>query len=261
MPFEKETEVACSAFREASDLFLKKRSEVTLKENDMGVFDVVSGNDVLVEEYIKKNISESFPNDSFFCEESGETGSSERVWVIDPIDGTVNYTRNIPIYGCQLVLLVNREPAMSVLYLPENGEMYTAVRGHGASLNGKRLDVSSMVSMHDSIVSTSDYSRGSVEFRNGQVRFMEILHDKVARFKMLGSACCDFAYFASGRTDCHIRFVRNIWDFMPGMLLAEESGGIYDKELFDKHRLLIMCSSEEALKDMSSAIRNGMNWQ
>lgn len=260
MRFAKETETACRAMREASELYLKKDSEVERKENEMGVFDVVSGNDVLIEEYLKKSLSEAFPSDSFYCEESGNTGDSERVWVIDPIDGTVNYTRGIPVYGCQLVLMEKDVPVMAVLYLPETDEMYTAEKGCGATLNGRKLNVRNDVTMHDSIVSTSDYSRGSKEYRAGQVKFMEILHDKVARIKMMGSACCDFAYFASGKTDCHIRFVRKIWDFMPGMLLAEEAGGVYDRELYDEHRLLIMCSSETALKEMSAAIREGFGW-
>ena len=108
--------------------------------------------------------------------------------------------------------------------------------------------------MHDAIVSTSDYSRGSAKFKEGQVKFMELLHDKVARFKMFGSASCDFAYFASGRTDCHIRFVRKLWDFLPGLLISIEAGGIYDRDLYDRERLLIMCSSETALKDISDIL-------
>ena len=79
--------------------------------------------------------------------------------------------------------------------------------------------------------------------------------DKIARFKMFGSASCDFAYFASGRTDCHIRFVRKLWDFLPGLLISIEAGGIYDRDLYDGHRLLIMCSSERALKEISDILR------
>ncbi len=255
MPYDEEMEVACRAVREASRKYIFRESEVKLKSNDAGAYDVVSENDVLIEEYIKSEITNAFPKDSFLCEESGEDIRSDRVWVIDPIDGTVNYTHRTPLYGIQLALMVKEDAVMSVIYLPEFDEMYTAVKGHGASLNGKKLDVRSRVPMHDSIVSTSDYSRGSAAYREGQIRFMELLHQKVARFRMFGSACCDFAFFASGRTDCHIRFVRNLWDFLPGLLISIEAGGIYDHELYDKHRLLIMCASEEALKDISGILR------
>ena len=255
MSYSKELDVACRAIKDASEEYIFKRSEVKIKENDMGAYDVVSDNDVLIENYIKKRISEAFPNDSFLCEESGEQINSERVWVIDPIDGTVNYTHNIPLYGIQLALMIDDYAVLAAIYMPEFDEMYTAVKGEGAYLNGKKLNVRNDVSMHDSIVSTSDYSRGSVEYREGQVKFMELLHEKVARFKMFGSASCDFAYFASGRTDCHIRFVRKLWDFLPGLLISIEAGGIYDHELYDKHRLLIMCSSERALEEISGILR------
>ena len=256
MPYDEEMEVACKAIREASQRYIFKESEVKLKSNDVGAYDVVSENDVLIEEYIKSAIANAFPKDSFLCEESGEDIRSDRVWVIDPIDGTVNYTHHTPLYGIQLALMVKEDAVMSAIYLPEFDEMYTAVKGHGACLNGRRLDVRSKVTMHDSIVSTSDYSRGSVEYREGQIKFMELLHQKVARFRMFGSASCDFAFFASGRTDCHIRFVRKLWDFLPGLLISIEAGGIYDHELYDEHRLLIMCASEEALKDISGILRS-----
>ena len=255
MAFTKEMDVACKAIREASSKYIFNKSKVKLKDNDAGAYDVVSENDVLIEEYIKKAISQAFPDDSFLCEESGSQIGSDRVWVIDPIDGTVNYTHGIPLYGIQLALMIKDDGVMAVIYLPEFDEMYTSIKGEGAYLNGKRLNVKNDVSMHDTIVSTSDYSRGSAEYREGQIRFMELLHDKVARFKMFGSASCDFAYFASGRTECHIRFVRKLWDFLPGLLISIEAGGIYDHELFDEHRLLIMCSSEKALKDISAILR------
>ena len=260
MNYSKELDVACKAIREASSKYIFSESEVRIKDNDAGAYDVVSENDVLIENYIKDAIHSSFPEDSFLCEESGSQIYSDRVWVIDPIDGTVNYTHNIPLYGIQLALTVKDDAVMAVIYLPEFDEMYTAVKGEGAFLNGRRLDVRNDVSMHDSIVSTSDYSRGSAKYREGQIRFMELLHDKIARFKMFGSASCDFAYFASGRTDCHIRFVRNLWDFLPGLLISTEAGGIYDHELYDEHKLLIMCSSEKALIDISGVLRDGMEF-
>ena len=258
MDYRREIDIACKAIKEASDKYIFTRSEVKKKGKESDGYDVVSENDVLIENYIKQAISKEFPDDSFICEESGEERRSDRVWVIDPIDGTVNYTHDIPLYGIQLALMVKEDAVIAVIYLPEFDELYTAEKGQGAFLNGRKLNVRNNVSMHDTIVSTSDYSRGSKAYREGQIKFMELLHDKIARFKMFGSACCDFAYFASSRTDCHIRFVRNIWDFLPGLLISKEAGGLYDHELYDEHRLLIMCSSEEALKDISKILREGM---
>ena len=252
--YSKELDVATKAIKDASKEYIFKKSEVKIKDNEAGAYDVVSENDVLIEIFIKKRISEAFPDDSFLCEESGEEIRSDRVWVIDPIDGTVNYAHNIPLYGIQLALMIDDVAEMAVIYLPEFDEMYTAIRGNGAYLNGRRLDVRNNVSMHDAIVSTGDYSKGSAEYRQGQLKFMELLHDKVARFKMFGAACCDFAYFASGRTECHIRFVRKLWDFMPGLLICTEAGGSYDKELYDKHKLLVLCSSKRTLSEITKVL-------
>ena len=258
MDYRRELDIACKAIKEASSKYIFTKSEIKRKGKDSDAYDVVSENDVLIEDYIKEAIGKEFPNDSFICEESGEERRSDRIWVIDPIDGTVNYTHNIPLYGIQLALMVGDDAVVAVIYLPEFDEMYTAEKGHGAFLNGRRLNVRNEVPMHDSIVSISDYSRGSEAYRKGQIRFMELLHDKIARFKMFGSACCDFAFFASGRTDCHIRFVRNIWDFMPGLLISIEAGGICDHDLYDQHKLLIMCSSESALRDISDILKEGL---
>ena len=90
--YSRELDVATKAIRDASKEYIFKKSEVKIKDNDAGAYDVVSENDVLIENFIKKRISEAFPDDSFLCEESGEELRSDRVWVIDPIDGTVNYT-------------------------------------------------------------------------------------------------------------------------------------------------------------------------
>ena len=260
MDFTDERTTAADAVMEAVSLYLRKEKGTRDKDNGDGMYDVVTDNDVLIEEYIKARLTEAFPGDSFLCEESGTEGDSDRVWVIDPIDGTVNYAHGIPLYGCQLALTVGGEPVMSLLYLPEYGETYTAERGKGAYLNGSRIVLDSGAGMHDSIVSTSDYSRGSSAYREGQLRFMHALHDKVARFRMLGSACCDFAFLASGRTDCHIRFVRNPWDFLPGMFLCQEAGAVFDRELYDEHRLLVMCASERALSEIVPVLRENRVW-
>ena len=258
--YSREIEIASQALKDAADMYLSKDTEVVRKENEMGVFDVVSGNDILVEGYVKSKLSDAFPEDSFYCEESGESGDTDRVWVIDPIDGTINYTRHIPIYGCQLALMIGGTPVISVLYLPEYDELFTAEKGCGAYLNGKRLDIRREIPMKDSILSIGDYSRGSRRFREDQVTVMNVLHDRVGRIKMMGSACCDFAFFASGRTDYHMRFVRKLWDFLPGMLLAQEAGAVYDKDLYDSRRLLVMAASESNLREIAEAISENMVW-
>lgn len=98
-------------------------------------------------------------------------------------------------------------------------------------------------------MTTGDFSRRSEEYRLMQARLMSECRDVVGRFKMFGAACVDFAYLASGRTDVHVRFVNKIWDFLPGLHLAEAAGAVYDRDLLDETGVLIMCSSSEVLDE------------
>ena len=77
---------------------------------------------------------------------------------------------------------------------------------------------------------------------------------------MMGSSCCDFAVFASGRNDIHVRFVRKPWDFMPGFLLSTEAGGVYDAGCFEEHRLYVVANSREVLDDFRRQVLDRMDW-
>lgn len=243
--FGKELAIAVSAVRKASSFYSGSR-ECSDKATDTGVYDVVTSCDIDLEGSLISSLKGSFPGDVFISEENGgEPLTDERTWVIDPIDGTVNFARGIPLYGTQLALLVNRLPVLAVIYLPAYDEMYTATESDGARLNGDPISVSEDRPLRDSIISTGDYSRRSVKFRTSQASVMNMMYDCVARVKMFGASCCDFAFFASGRTDLHLRFVNNLWDFVPGMFIAETAGGHYDRAYLEKHSLLIFAPSKE----------------
>ena len=258
--YDREIGIATSAVRKAASVYLNGSSNVEDKDNPVGTYDVVSGNDILAERMIKDAISDAFPDDSFICEESGDDIHSDRKWVIDPIDGTINYTRGIPVFGTQVALTEGDEPLISVMYLPTCDEMYVAVKGDGATMNGQRLDMRHVIDMKKSLLSIGDYSRGSVEFRENQSRLMDVLRDKVGRIKMMGSSCYDFCMFSAGRVDYHTRFIRNPWDFVPGVLMARESGAVYDEDLFKRKKLYMAACSEENLSSIVDEVNLGMVW-
>ena len=138
--------------------------------------------------------------------------------------------------------------------------MYVAVKGRGATMNGQRLDMRHVIDMKKSLLSIGDYSRGSVEFRENQSRLMDVLRDKVGRIKMMGSSCYDFCMFSAGRVDYHTRFIRNPWDFVPGFLMARESGAVYDDDLYERKRLYMAACSEDNLSSIVDAVNLGMAW-
>ena len=260
MRYEKEIETAVKAARRASALYMGNDSAVHAKGNEVGTYDVVSDNDVDAERMIIDTIRSEFPEDSFICEESGEQVRSDRRWIIDPIDGTINYVRGIPVFGTQIALTEGDQPLISVMYLPSSDEMFTSEKGSGAYLNGKRLDMRRKVGMKESVLSIGDYSRGSTEFRINQSRLMDVLRDSIGRIRMMGSSCFDFCSFSAGRTEYHTRFVRNPWDFVPGFLMAEESGAVYDEDLYKRKKLYMAACSEENLREIVSLISERMEW-
>ncbi len=243
-----ELETLEALFREAAGL-LDGVGDVRVKGTVAGVYDAVTDVDVRIEKLIVDGIKSRFPGDSVISEETApDSPVGSRTWAIDPIDGTVNMVRGIPIYGIQGVFMRDGVPEASAISLPAFGEMYTASED-GAFLDGVPIRTAEPRPLRECILSTGDFSRRSERYREMQARLMSDCRDCVARFKMFGAACSDFAYLASGRTDVHVRFVNRIWDYKPGMYLAEKAGAVYDRDLLEKEGILIMCSCEEVLEE------------
>lgn len=226
-----------------------KSGKVGVKATDTGVYDVVSDADLNAEAHIIDVIRSSFPDDTIISEETSPDACTEgRSWAIDPIDGSMNMVRGIPFYGMQGVFMIDGDPKVSVICLPEFGEVYEA-SSDGAFMNGSRIHTADARPLRECILTTGDYSRRSQEYRSMQAALLSECRDSVARIKMFGAACVDFAYLASGRSDIHIRFVNKIWDFMPGLFLAEKAGARYDRDLLDSTGILMLCSSGMVLDE------------
>lgn len=257
--YSEESKVATEAVTRAVEYYMSHQNEVRIKSSPLGVYDLVSSNDEKAEKIIKQTISCTFPEDSFVCEESGSTIKNDRKWIVDPIDGTINYAHGIPIFGTQVALVEGDEPIVSVMCIPISHEMYIAKKGSGATLNGKKLDMRHVLPLNQSLLSIGDYSKGRMDFRENQSRLMDVLRDNAGRIKMMGSSCFDFTMFSAGRTEYHTRFVRNPWDFIPGFLMAQESGAVFDEDLFRKRELYMAACSDENLSEIMQYV-DKMNW-
>ena len=193
---------------------------------DKGKFDVVTSNDYKIEEYIIGAIQKEFPMDKVLGEEtSSSTDVTGRTWTIDPIDGTYNMSRNSPLFGIQCALYINEDIVFSIIYLPKFDELFYAEKGGGAYLNGRKISVAQN-NLEHAVISFGDFPHTRPDDFNDEHNLMKKLSSKVAKIRMLGSACFDFAYLASGRTDGTIIFTRNKWDIAPGILIASEAGAI-----------------------------------
>lgn len=244
----RELDVLLEAFRGSSEL-VRRPAEVRLKPTAAGVYDSVTEVDAEIERRVIGAIRSEFPDDAIISEESSpDAEAAERTWAIDPIDGTVNLSRGMPMFGMQGVFMLGGRPKASAILLPSYGEEYAAL-DDGAFLNGEPIRTAEPRPLKECILSTGDFSRRSQDYRRMQALLLSECRDSVARFKMFGAACMDFAYLACGKTDVHLRFVNRIWDFMPGLLLAEKAGAVYDRDLLEETGILILCSSQEVLDD------------
>ena len=245
----RESDFIQDVFRTVAPKVLSGNRVAHEKDTELNVYDVVTDSDVSTEKYILSRISEEFPEHSVISEETHpDAAEGERCWYIDPIDGTMNYTRGIPFFGLQAALVEDGVPILSCIYLPVFDEMYVA-DASGAYLNGCPMHTAEPRSLKECIISTGDFSRRAEEYRVGQARLMSTCYDLLGRFKMFGASCVDYAYLSSGRTDIHFRFINKKWDYLPGLFMAAKAGAYFDRDLIRDHKLLMLCSSKEVSDD------------
>ncbi|MCH5160249.1 MAG: inositol monophosphatase [Clostridiales bacterium] len=191
-------------------------------------FDLVTNIDIGIEKELTESILNAFPNDKIHGEETSNTQEIVgRTWTIDPIDGTCNMSGQLPLYGVQCALFEQGEVVFSVIYLPHFGETLVAEKGCGCYLNGKRVEVKRHGTLNNALVSFGDYPHYKTpEVAERQHRAIAHLITQIAKIRMFGAACIDFAFVAAGRTDGTVVITRNLWDIAPGILMCQEAGAI-----------------------------------
>ncbi|MCG8509127.1 MAG: inositol monophosphatase [Rhodospirillales bacterium] len=219
-------ELATTIVREASDHGMRYfRGGMELDISSKGVQDVVSNADREMEEIIKARLSEAFPEDGFFGEESGRsdiTGPGSGTWVVDPIDGTDCFIAGIPVWCVSIAYVLNGNVEIGVIYDPNAGEMFAARRGGGAMLNGETLRPRTASSLGDGVVSIGYSTRRPPE------QTMTVLDRLLANhgmFQRNGSGALALAYVAAGRYIGFFEAHINAWDCLAGIALIRESGG------------------------------------
>jgi len=203
-----------------------------------GVIDPVTEIDRQSEEYLLGEIRKQFPDHHILAEESGGTNGNRDQWYIDPLDGTVNYAHNIPIFCVSIAYASNGTTSTSpsgtmslsaglslgAVYDPMRDEMFTAERGKGAHLNGRPLQVSGVANLNRSLLVTGfPYDAWDSEFDNF-ANFVK-LSKKSMGVRRLGSAALDLCYVAAGRLDGFWELALSPWDVAAGGLICEEAGG------------------------------------
>ena len=186
--------------------------------------DYVTDMDRASERMIVSMLSERFPEDGFLGEEYGVTAQRDGMWVIDPIDGTTNFVKNIPLYTISIAYMVKDELEVGVVYAPALDEMYTATRGGGAFLNGRPIHVSAVTEPRDAVAAMSFVHRHP-EVSQKVMPQLAALILQVNDFRRLGSAAFDLCCVACGRTEAFFEAKLNLYDIAAGVLMVREAGG------------------------------------
>ncbi len=190
--------------------------------------DIVSEVDLAVERKLRDHLHERTPGIGFLGEEEGTApwGDGQLVWALDPVDGTVNFVRNVPMCAVSLALLDRGRPVLGVIDLPFLGRRYHATEGGGAYTGDRRLRLGPARQLGEAVVAMGDFAVGaSAEERNQlQLEVARQLANRALRVRMLGSAAIDLAWLAEAKLDASITLLNQPWDMAAGVVLAREAG-------------------------------------
>ena len=183
--------------------------------------------DFRVERETREFLTAAAPHIGFFGEENGRQGNADLYWVLDPVDGTANFVRGLPLCAVSLALIDHGHPVVGVIRLPFLSPLYTAERGQGAYESSRQLRVSATTELRDAIVSIGDYAVGEGAADKNRARFAltRYLAEQAQRVRMLGTAAIDLAWVAEGKLDASLTLQNKPWDMAAGALLVQEAGG------------------------------------
>ena len=195
---------------------------------EKGDRDMVSEVDLSVERAVRAYLNENTPAIGFLGEEEGRAGAvDDLLWVLDPVDGTANFVRGLPLCAVSLALVSRRKPVLGVIALPFLQEQYVGLTGEGAhDAFGRRIRVSGTSGLVNAIVALGDYAVGpNAAARNrARLAITELLAHRAQRVRMLGSAAVDLVWTAAGRLDASVMLSNKPWDTAAGVLIAREAG-------------------------------------
>ena len=223
--------VMIKACEKASKILIRDFGEIeNLQVSKKGPTDFVTNSDLKVEKLIIQDLKKAKPNYSLISEENGieKNKDKDNVWILDPIDGTINFLHGIPHFAISIALKSKNEIVSGVIYDPIKDEMFFAEKDNGAFLNNHRMRVSSKNDINNCLFAIGGKFQTKLDFPN----------------RKSGCAALDMAYVAAGRYDGYFQNDLNIWDIAAGIVLIKEAGGmINDIDLFSNKNIEVIASS------------------
>jgi myo-inositol-1(or 4)-monophosphatase len=195
--------------------------EIAFEAQTKGPQDWVSAADLAVEDLIRRRLAEAFPGDTVYGEEGGgELGT--HAWLVDPIDGTLNFVHGVRYWCVSIAFVVAGERRIGVVYDPSLDELFWAVKGGGAWSDATRIHVAPRDRLDYALVCVGYVPRHSLE---EHLRVKRLLHEAGAAVKDMGAGALMLAHVAAGRYDAFLEPHMNAWDALAGLLLVDEAGG------------------------------------
>ncbi|MEZ5498799.1 MAG: inositol monophosphatase family protein [Steroidobacteraceae bacterium] len=218
--------IAIRAARRASEIIVRSLSRLeSLEVSAKGRNDFVSEVDRHAEREIIATIRKAYPDHAFLAEESGASGESDTVWIIDPLDGTTNFLHGFPTFSVSIACQQRGQLQHAVIYDPMRQECFTASRGVGAQLENKRIRVSQQATLEGALIATGFPYRANAAYMDNYLAMLREVMSAAAGVRRPGSAALDLAYVAAGRVDGFWEIGLNAWDTAAGTLLITEAGG------------------------------------
>jgi myo-inositol-1(or 4)-monophosphatase len=206
--------------------FLKEKFNSKHEVHYKGEINLVTEADKMSEDLIIAAINSSFPDHGILSEESPAQNSSAKLrWIIDPLDGTTNYAHGYPVFCVSIALENEGVIVLGVIYDPLREDMFVAVRGSGAYLNGKKLKVSPTATLSRSLLATG-FPYDIRMSKDNNLNYFNLMAVEAQAIRRAGAAALDIAYLAAGRFDGFWELKLMPWDVAAGGLMVEESGGV-----------------------------------
>lgn len=232
-----------------------------LQNDDLGIktktnaMDLVTNADLESEKFLKNIITKHFPDDNILAEESGLDKKESRsgfTWILDPIDGTINYAHGLPLFGISVGITYKDKPVGGIVEMPALGDRFKAIASRGAFKNGKKINVSQNNDFSKSLVVTG--------FPYSRKKYLKQLTDTISNIMMnarglrrTGSAVIDICWLAEGRFDAHYELQLNAWDTCAASVILIEAGGCitnFDGNKWDIYQDNFAASNQKIHKDL-----------
>jgi len=228
--------IMIKASEKASKILIRDFGEIEkLQVSKKGPTDFVTNSDLKAEKIIIEELKKAKPNYSIISEENGTENNKDKTntWIIDPIDGTVNFLHGIPHFAISIALRSKEEIVSGVIFDPIKNEIFYAEKNNGAFYNNHRIRVSKKNQINDCLFVTGG----------------KIKNEPDLPYRKSGCAALDLAYVASGRYDGYCQNNLNLWDIAAGLIILEEAGGVINDIDLNNHKNLNVIASSPNIHD------------